>query len=197
MIQPQSSAKKVAVMAVTASLFATLFYISMIITVPNFTILYLPIILLGVFPLWFGLSGLTGSMIGAFIGGVLAENLGPLAWIESVTVLIIYGINWLLIPRYSREKSTKNLLIIFGIYSVSLLIGTAYILWQFTAVGILPPGLAEYLFPATYALNLVIELTICPILLRTVSPRLQDWGMYFGTFSDRKLALVQKKTEKK
>lgn len=82
------------------------------VTVPKFTILYLPIILLGVFPNWFGSSGLAGSMIGAFIGGYFAEGLGPFAWIESITTFIIYILNWVLIPKSVVEGKTKKSLFV-------------------------------------------------------------------------------------
>ena len=72
-IQKKSSAKQVSIIAVTAPLYTIFFFLSYSIGVPNFTFLYLPIILLGVFPLWFGFSGLIGSMIGAFMGGVYVE----------------------------------------------------------------------------------------------------------------------------
>ena len=107
MVKQASSAKSVAIMAMTAALYAIFFYLSYSIAVPNFTLLYLPIILLGVFPLWFGWSGLAGCMIGAFIGGVFVEGL-PLhfAWAEAVTALIIYGLNWLLISKRASEAKT-------------------------------------------------------------------------------------------
>jgi hypothetical protein len=41
----------------SAALYAVFFFLSYLVAVPSFTILYLPIILLGVFPLWFGLPG--------------------------------------------------------------------------------------------------------------------------------------------
>ncbi len=83
MIKKQSKAKQASTIAVTAALYATFFLLSFSIAVPNFTLLYLPIILLGVFPLWFGWSGLVGSMIGAFMGGVYVEALPlHLAWLK-------------------------------------------------------------------------------------------------------------------
>ncbi|MBE3116237.1 hypothetical protein IMZ68_03455, partial [Candidatus Bathyarchaeota archaeon] len=83
-----ASAKQVSIMAMSAALYAIFFSISYSIAMPNFTLLYLPIILLGVFPIWFGWSGLAGCLIGAYIGGVFVEAL-PLhfAWAESVTAL--------------------------------------------------------------------------------------------------------------
>src|SRR3989304_2376699 len=89
-----NKAVQVSIIATTAALYAVFFFLSFTVSVPNFTVLYLPIILLGVFPFWFGWSGLVGSMIGAFIGGVFVESL-PLhiAWVEITTALIIYGIN--------------------------------------------------------------------------------------------------------
>jgi hypothetical protein len=80
-------AKEVSVIIVSGALYAVFFFLSGLIAVPNFTFLYLPIILLGVFPIWFGWNGLVGSTIGAFIGGVFVEGL-PLhvAWVE-VTLL--------------------------------------------------------------------------------------------------------------
>jgi len=87
MIPKQSKAKQVSIMAMTAALFAIFFYLSHIIALPNFTFLYLPIILLGVVPIWFGWSGLVGSMIGAYIGGGYGEALPlHLAWVEVTTV---------------------------------------------------------------------------------------------------------------
>src|SRR3989337_4006824 len=99
-----SKAQEVSIIAVAAALYAVFFFLSYAIAVPNFTVLYLPIILLGVFPLWFGWGGLIGSMIGAYIGGVYVENLPPhLAWVEITTALLIYSINWLLITRKPAE----------------------------------------------------------------------------------------------
>src|SRR3990170_8090145 len=106
-----NKAKQVSIITIAAALYAVFFFLSGLIAVPQFTILYLPIILLGVFPLWFGLSGLLGSVIGAFIGGFFVEGLGFLAWIESVTTFIIYGLNWILIPqKITQEKTKKNFL---------------------------------------------------------------------------------------
>src|SRR3989337_4289820 len=111
-----SKAQEVSIIAVAAALYAVFFFLSYAIAVPNFTVLYLPIILLGVFPLWFGWSGLVGSMIGAHIGGVFVESL-PLhvAWAESVTTLIIFGLNWILISKISAEARTKK-----GIFLLSV-----------------------------------------------------------------------------
>ncbi len=70
--------------------------------------------LLGVFPIWFGWSGLAGCMIGAFIGGVYVEQVAPYAaWVESVTALIIFSLNWILMPRNATEnKSKRNLILL-------------------------------------------------------------------------------------
>ena len=110
--QKQSSAKRASIIAVTAALYAVFFFLSFATSVPNFTVLYLPIILLGVFPLWFGWSGLVGSMIGAFIGGVYVENLPlHLAWVEVTTAFIIFGLNWLLIPKIAQKPTQKKALL--------------------------------------------------------------------------------------
>jgi hypothetical protein len=178
-----SSARKVAVITISAALYAIFFFLSGLIAVPNFTILYLPIILLGVFPIWFGLSGLAGSMIGAFIGGFFIEGLSFLAWIESITTLIIYALNWVLIPRRVTEEMTKkNLALLLGVYALTLFMGTSYVLWQFTVLGLLPVGAAEIILLPTFALNFVIEAIICPVLIRTLSPRLRNWGIYSDSF---------------
>jgi len=181
-------------MAVVASLYAILFYGSAIGMLPGFTLLYLPVILLGVLPVWFGWPGLAGSMIGAFIGGLYVEGVPPYAaWVESVTALIIFGLNWLLIPRNANEtKTRKNLITLMAIYAVTLFIGTAYILWQYVYlfnIGILPFNfIGSFSFAivlaSTYSLNLIIQLAVCPALLRTVTPKLKSWGVYSGNFSE-------------
>jgi hypothetical protein len=180
-----NKAKEASIITITAALYAAFFFLSGLIAVPKFTLLYLPIILLGVFPVWFGLSGLTGSMIGAFIGGFFVEGLGLLAWIESVTALIIYSLNWVLIPKNAAAESTKrSLFLLLGVYAVTLFAGTSYILWQFTVLGLLPAGLAEVIILPTFVLNLVIEAIICPVLMRALSPKLKSMGIYSGNFRE-------------
>jgi hypothetical protein len=179
-------AKGVSIIIVSAALYAIFFFLSGLIAMPNFTFLYLPIILLGVFPIWFGLNGLVGSMIGAFIGGVFVESL-PLhvAWVEVTTTLIIYGLNWLLIPQMATEARTKmSLFLLSAIYALTLFIGTCAILLQFTLVGLFPVEVAQAFLLPTFALNLPIALITCPPLIRAISPKLKSWGMYFGSFKE-------------
>lgn len=192
MMMQQSKAKQVAITAMVAAIYAILFYGSAPGMLPGFTLLYLPVILLGVFPIWFGWSGLAGCMIGAFIGGVYVEQVAPYAaWVESITALIIFGLNWILIPRNAVENKTKrNLVLLIAAYAISLFIGTTYILWQYTylfSIGILAFSiLGGFSFAvvllATYGLNLIIQLAVCPALLRAVTPRLKSWGIYSGNF---------------
>ncbi len=181
-----TSAKQVSLMAMTAALYAVFFAISYSVTIPNFTLLYLPIILIGVFSVWFGWSGLVGCMIGAYIGGVFVEAL-PLhfAVAESVCALIIFGLNYLLIPKGASEaKSIKSMIILGVIYAVSLLAGTSYILWQLSYFGVFPVEVAQLALPPTYALNLPIAIISCIVLLRVVTPSLKSWGIYTGSFSE-------------
>jgi len=181
-----NKAVQVSIIAMTAALYAVFFFLSFTVSVPNFTVLYLPIILLGVYPIWFGWSGLVGSMIGAFIGGVFVEGL-PLhiAWVEITTALIIYGINWLFITRKAAEAKTKTgIALLSGIYALSLFIGTCAILWQFTLVGLFTSELALAFLLPTFALNLPIALITCPALIRAVSPKLKRMGIYAGTFRE-------------
>ena len=173
-------------MAMSAALYAIFFFLSYSITMPNFTLLYLPIILLGVFPLWFGWSGLAGSLIGAYIGGVFVEGL-PLhfAWAEAVTALIIFGLNWILTPKSATEaKTKKNLIYLSSIYALTLFIGTSYILWQLSCLGVFPLSIAEAFLIPTFALNLPIVIITCPALIRAISPKLRSWGIYSGTFNE-------------
>jgi hypothetical protein len=180
-----NKAKEASIITITAALYAVFFFLSGLIAVPKFTLLYLPIILLGVFPIWFGLSGLTGSMIGAFIGGFFVEGLGLLAWIEPVTALIIYSLNWILIPKNAAEGITKrSFFLLLGVYAVTLFAGTSYILWQFTVLGLLPAGLAEVILLPTFVLNLIIEAIICPVLIKALSPKLKSMGIYSGNFRE-------------
>ena len=173
-------------MAVSAALYAIFFFLSYSVTMPNFTLLYLPIILLGVFPLWFGWSGLAGSLIGAYIGGVFVEGL-PLhiAWAESVTALLIFGLNWILIPKSAAEaKSKRGLFLISIVYALTLFVGTSYVLWQLSVLGIFPLSVAEAFLLPTFALNLPIVLITCPALIRAISPKLRSWGIYTGNFRE-------------
>ena len=179
-------AKGVSIIIVSAALYAIFFFLSGLIAVPNFTFLYLPIVLLGVFPIWFGWDGLVGSVIGAFIGGVFVEGL-PLhiAWVEVTTTLILYGLNWLLIPQKATEARTKmSLFLLSVIYAATLFIGTAAILWQFAIVGLFSAELAQAFLLPTFALNLPIALITCPPLIRAISPKLKSWGMYSGSFKE-------------
>jgi hypothetical protein len=180
-----NTAKAASTMAMTAALYAIFFYISSFFaSISGFTILYLPVILLGVFPLWFGWNGLIGSMIGAFIGGAFAEQLGFLGIFEAITALIIYIPNWLLLPKKTSEKKgVKNMVLLLAIYATTLFVGTSYILWQYS---ILPKlwdiEVAKALLLPEFAINFTIMAIICPVLNRVISPKLQNWGVCSGNF---------------
>lgn len=193
MIGKQSKAKQISIMAVVAALYAVLFYGSAPGMLPGFTLIYLPVILLGVLPVWFGWYGLAGSMIGALIGGVYVEGVAPYAaWVESIAALIIFSLNWLLIPKINDSKLKRNYLVLLAVYAVSLFIGTTYILWQYVylfGIGIMPFSIVgDFSFgvvlAATFGLNYLIQIAVCPALLRTITPRLKNWGVYSGTFSE-------------
>jgi hypothetical protein len=198
MIPKQSKAKQVSIMAITAALYSLVFIASFaaLPLLNNFALLYLPIILLGVFPMWFGWSGLAGSMIGGFVGGALAEGLGFLAVFESVVALIIFMINWVLIPKRAVEDGNKmRIAVTLGVYTLSLFLGTSYIVWQYT---VLPPIFApEAFFPImipTFALNLPIVLIASPALIKALSPKLRTWGLYTGNFSEWRSRRAKSKT---
>jgi hypothetical protein len=178
------SAKSISIVVLTAALYAVFFFLSGFVAVPSFVVLYLPVILLGFFPVCFGLPGLVGSMIGAVIGGVFGvEALGFAAWIEAVTTFIIYSLNWVLIPHDAVSGKVKSFVLLFGVYAVTLFVGTVYILWQFAFIGIFPMEVAFFfLLPATFALNYVFEAVVSPVLLRIISPKLKAWGVYTGNF---------------
>jgi hypothetical protein len=184
--QKQSSAKRASIIAVTAALYTVFFFLSYSITLPNFTLLYLPIILLGVFPFWFGWSGLVGSMIGGFIGGAFVEGLGFLGIFESVVALLIYLINWVLIPKKAAEDGNKRSLIaMLSILAVSLLAGTSYIIYQYTILPqLFTADMAFTIWLPTFLINLPIVLITCPALIRAISPKLRTWGMYTGNFAE-------------
>jgi hypothetical protein len=182
----QSSAKRASIMAMTAALYTIFFYLSFSITLPHFTLLYLPIVLLGVFPIWFGWSGLAGAMIGAFIGGAFVEGLGFLGVFESVVALMIYLINWTLMPKMAAEDGKrKSLITLCCVYALSLFMGAGYILWQYTILPkIFTVSMAQAMLLPTFGINLPIVLIACPALIRAISPKLRTWGMYCGNFRE-------------
>lgn len=111
--------------------------------------------------------------------------LGFYVWVESVTTFIIYALNWLLITQKAPEvKKNRNLFVLLGVYAVTLFVGTSYVLWQLTILGVLPAGVAEVVLLPTVGLNLLIESIICPVLIRTLSPKLRNMGTYAGTFQE-------------
>jgi hypothetical protein len=179
-----NKAKQASIIAITAALYAVFFFLSGTVTMPSFTLLYLPIILLGVFPIWFGWNGLVGAMTGAFIGGAFVEGLGFLGVFESVCALIIYLINWALMPKQAAENSSrKNLFALLGIYAVSLFVGLSYLLGQYTILPqLFSSSEALVILVPTFAINLPIALIACPALIRAVSPKLRIWGIYTGNF---------------
>jgi hypothetical protein len=182
LIRKPSKAKQASIMAMTAAIYSIFFFLSWSVTLPGFTLLYLPIILLGVFPLWFGWSGLVGSMVGGFIGGAFVEGLGFLGVFEAVVALLIYMLNWILIPRRAEDAKGKSLFTLLGVYALSLFAGTGYILWQYTILPqLFTTAEAVPILATTYALNLPIVIIACPALIRAISPKLRTWGIYSGS----------------
>ena len=64
---------------------------------------------------------------------------------------------------------------------VTLFIGTIYFLWQFTALGLLEAGVAEVILLPTFGINLIIEAIVCPVLIKSVSPKLKTWDSAVAT----------------
>jgi len=188
MIRQQSKAKQASIIAITTALYALFFAASFAALpfMPNFALLYLPIILLGVFPIWFGWNGLAGVMIGGFIGGAFSEGLGVLGIFESVVALLIYMINWVFIPKKAAEDGNKiRIASLLGLYTISLLVGTAYIVWQYTFFpALFPPESWLTITLTTFALNIPIVLIACPALIKAISPRMRIWGLYVGNFAE-------------
>jgi hypothetical protein len=103
--------------------------------------------------------------------------------IESVTVLIIYSLNWTLLPKSGAEgKTKKSLFILGGTFAIILFMGTTYILWQFTALGLLAAGVAEAILLLTFGPNIIIEAIVYPVLIKSTSPKLKSLGIYYGNF---------------
>ena len=188
MIRQQSKAKQASIIAITTALYALFFAASFAALpfMPNFALLYLPIILLGVFPIWFGWNGLAGVMIGGFIGGAFSEGLGVLGIFESVVALLIYMINWVFIPKKAVEDGNKiSIASLLGLYTISLLVGTAYIVWQYTFFpALFPPKSLLTITLTTFALNVPIVLIASPALIKAISPRMRIWGLYVGNFAE-------------
>ena len=194
----QSPAKSVVIIAMSAALYAALFFVSTSAAFSNFALLYLPIVLLGVFPLWFGWNGLIGSMIGAFIGGAFAESLGPLGIFEVVVAFLIYMLNWVLMPGDAAEKGkTRSLALLICVYALTLFVGLGYIVWQYTVLPVLFPTLeiAMMVLAGTFLINLPIVCIVCPPLNRTISPKLKAWGVYSGNFREWRKQKRNTKTE--
>jgi hypothetical protein len=91
------------------------------------------------------------------------------------------------------------------VYAVTLFIGTTYILWQYLYlfnIGILPFNfIGKFSFTvvlvSTYTLNLVIQLAVCPALLRAVTPKLKSWGVYSGNFAEWRSLKAKTQTQAK
>ena len=89
-------------------------------------------------------------------------------------------------------RTKRNLILLMIVYAVTLFIGTTYILWQYLYlfnIGLFPFNfIGKFSFAncsvSTYSLNLVIQLVVCPALLRAVTPKLKSWGVYSGNFAE-------------
>jgi hypothetical protein len=47
---------------------------------------------------------------------------------------------------------------------------------------------------ATFGLNFVIQIAVCPALLRAVTPRIKNWGVYSGNFAEWRSLRAKSKT---
>ena len=81
-------------------------------------------------------------------------------------------------PKCFCGKTKKSLLILWRIYSLTLFVGTNYILWPFTVLILLKAGLAEAIVLPTFGLDLAIETIVCPVPIESLSPRLRINGLY-------------------
>ncbi len=124
MMQKQSKAKQVSIMAMIAALYAIFFYgILSKICYQDFTLLYLPVILLGVFPLWFGWSGLAGCYDWRFYWRRLRRGGTSLCCMgrNQLPPNYLHGLNWLLMPQERcRRKDKKKSCSAYALSTLSL-----------------------------------------------------------------------------
>ncbi len=71
---------------------------------------------------------------------------------------------------------------LLGIYALALFLGTGYILSQLTLLSLFTADVAFVVLLPTFAINYLIEVLICPALLKTMSLKLRNSGVYVGNY---------------
>ena len=178
-----TTAKQSSIMALSAALYFVLLFINSYL--PANILVHIPIFLLGVLPLWFGWSGLVGCMIGYWVSGLYFVGIGPFIILEPFTVPIGYGLVWLLAPKNVADLNKKKLCYLACVYAVSLLLGGLYHAFLYASfITYSTMELALVLLFTSFILNFAVVMTVCPVLIRTLTPRLAGWGIHPSSFRE-------------
>lgn len=131
--------------------------------------------------IFFGPAAAWGAAIGNLIGDTLGGTLG-LGSIFGLFGNFLYGYIPYKIFSYKIESTHKALRLI-PVCLISSLVCGVVIGWGVDAIGLIPfAALGNIIFLN----NLIVSLILCPILIKSLYPRIERWGIMYKDIMDRK-----------
>jgi hypothetical protein len=191
------STRDIVIIAVTTAIYTVFMGLSAVfVATPGIQLLYFPIIWWLVFPVWFGIPGVLGVLIGSFLGNFFFKGLGFLGGWEAIIMAAFAVIFWLLTPAGASElKKTRHLLIIEILGFVSCFVALGLILAGDAVLGIIPwmvafelsmlPGFPMGIWFPTSLFTGILFLVATPVLLRAATGAIKRAGIYYGSYAER------------
>lgn len=181
--------RDVAVASMAAAIFAiTMIFVAPFTIVPGAIIFYIPSAWQLLWPIWFGIPGSFGILIGNFIGSQFKGLYGPAAFIEAIGNCLSGLIPYYMIRKGTSDlKSIRDYILLFMFFLPGKAIGTLITTSGYALFGIMSWQTAIFfVYPSYMIFDLIWQFTFGVLLLKTITPRLKQIGIYYGVYAEDK-----------
>ena len=182
-------AKDIAICALSAAIFAiTMVIVAPLVILPGAIIFYVPAAWQLLWPIWFGVPGCAGILIGNFVGCQFKGLYGPASLVEAIGNCLSGLIPYYMIPKkVSSLEKVRHYLLLFLSYAPGKAIGTLITTSGYAMFGVMPWETALLIvYPSYMIFDLVWQFTFGAILLKAVTPVLKQIGGYYGVYAERR-----------
>jgi len=185
-----TSVKDIVLVAVGGALWLALSIATAVFSVfPGFFLVSLPILLSGIYSVWFGKKGILMGVLGLLLQDVQKGITPVVAWGDYVGVaFIIMTLLWFFLPAgYAELKTVKQIAIYYALLIPLMLVGFFVVIFGFTVTGIIPSAALVVVYTGVVIGTGSVEVVADFILLRSLTSFIKRSGFYSGTRADQSL----------
>jgi len=189
-----ATVRDIVLIAVGGALWLALSILTAVFTAfPGFFLVSLPILLSGIYSVWFGKKGIIMGVLGLLLQDVQKGITPIVAWGDYVGVaFVVMTLLWLLLPAgYAELKTAKQIGVYYGLLIPLMFVGFFIVILGFTIMGIIPGPAFTAVYLGVMLGTGSVQVVADFVLLRSLTPFIKRSGLYSGTRADQRMRSKQ------